>query len=171
MGMDSTAFKVVLLLHLLTVVVGFGSSMVYPALASRARKLEPKEAYAINHAALGLGLKLTSIPIYAAIVFGIALVILSDQNFKFSQTWISIAFLLVIIAVLLANFLQYPNLKAMDALQAKLAAGDITPGQDGKPKEVTELEERGSKAAMYGGVLHLMFLLLMIDMVWKPGLV
>ena len=171
MGMDSFTYKFVFLLHLTAVVVGFGSAFVYPMLSSRARKLEPKEAYAVNHAAYGIGRYLTSYPIYAAIVFGILLVVLSDQNFKFSQTWVSVAFVVVICAVLLNVFLHEPNLKAMDALQEKLANGTVTPGKDGKPKEVTELQERGSRAGMYGGVLHLFFLILMIDMIWKPGLI
>ena len=57
------------------------------------------------------------------------------------------------------------------ALSEKLA--NATPGAQGepggKPKEVAEIEERGSRASMYGGILHLFFLLLMIDMIWKPG--
>ena len=59
----------------------------------------------------------------------------------------------------------------MDELEEQLVVGSVKAGADGgPPKEVAELGERSSKAAMYGGVLHVIWLLLMIDMIWKPGL-
>jgi hypothetical protein len=170
MGYGSFTYQVVYLIHLACIVVGFGSSFVYPVLAVRSRKLAPREAYAVNHLALEVSPYLTSYPIYGAGAAGLLLIVLSDEVFTFSQTWISIAFLVYILAVLLAIFLHAPNLKAMDALQAKLVDAPAgTPGSEAPP-EVAELEERGQKAAMYGGILHLFWLILMIDMIWKPGL-
>jgi hypothetical protein len=158
MGYDSFVYNLVLLLHLLTAVVGFGSSFVWPALAARARKMEPAQGYALTNLSLQLGKPLTTYPIYASGAFGLVLVILSAADdfgpYAFDQTWISLAFLLFIAAALVAAFLHYPNLKKMDALQARLVSGEA---------------KRGKQAAMYGGILHLLFLLLMIDMVWKPG--
>src|SRR5687768_3518191 len=52
MGYGSFAFQVVYLIHLSCVIVGFGSSFVYPVLAVKARKLSIRDSYAINHAAL-----------------------------------------------------------------------------------------------------------------------
>ncbi|MBI2704653.1 MAG: hypothetical protein HYX32_05100 [Actinobacteria bacterium] len=169
----SFLYKLVFLLHLASVVVGFGSSFVYPVLGAKARGLgpsSPKESYAIAHAGLETSKIITTPMIYAAGAFGIVLVFLSEGAFKFSQAWISIAFLLFIAAALIAALLHLPNLKAMDALQAKLAAGTVTPNPaGGPPAEVAELAERGSKAGAYGGLLHVLWLLLMIDMIWKPG--
>jgi uncharacterized membrane protein len=162
-------YQLLLLLHLIAVVVGFGSSFVWPALAARARKLEPAQAYAMNSTALGLGKGLTTYPIYAAGLTGIVLVAVSEP-WGFDQTWISIAFLLFILGVCVSLFLHTPNLKAMNALQERLVSGGGTPTQGGPPAEVAELQERGKRAGMYGGLLHLIFLLLMIDMIWKPGL-
>jgi hypothetical protein len=88
----------------------------------------------------------------------------------FSQTWISIALLVYVLAVLVALFLHQPNLKALDALQAELVESAPEPGTGEVPPQVAEIEERGQRAAMYGGVLHLFWLVLMIDMFWKPGL-
>lgn len=170
MGIDSFAYKFVFFLHILLVIVGFGSSFVYGLLAVQARKLDPAERHAINHAGYAIKNYITEYPIYAAIVMGIGLIGVSDKVYTFSQTWISLAFVLAIIAILIVNFLVNPNVKAMDALEAKLVAGDVKPGADGgTPKEVAELDERGSKQGMYSGLLHLIFLLLLIDMIWKPG--
>jgi hypothetical protein len=170
MGAGSFAYKFVFMLHILCIVVGFGTSFLYPVLASKARALPPNEGYAVNHTAFSVSKYLTTYPIYAAGVFGLTLVILSDKAYTFSQTWVSVAFVLFFIAVLFAGFVHVPNLKAMDELSGKLARGEATPSKEGPPKEVLELQERGPRAGMYGGLLHLLFLLLVIDMIWKPGL-
>ena len=170
MGYGTFPYQVVYLIHLACIVVGFGSSFVYPMLAVRSRKLAPREAYAVNHAALEISPYLTSYPIYGAGAAGIVLIFLSDQVFSFSQTWISIALLVYVLALLLALVLHAPNLKAMDALQAKLVDAPAGESGSGPPPEVAELTERGQKAAMYGGILHLFWLILMIDMIWKPGI-
>ena len=173
MGYDSFVYNVVLLIHILAVVVGFGSSFVWPVLAARARGLDPAEGYLLTSTSLGLSKGLTTIPIWVAGGAGLLLVILAQTDdfvvIEFSETWISAAFALFIVAALVAAFLHTPNLRKMDELQAKLVAGDVTPNPNGPPAEVLELQERGKQAGMYGGILHLLFLLLLIDMIWKPG--
>jgi hypothetical protein len=58
----------------------------------------------------------------------------------------------------------------MDAVGARLAEGQLTESRaGGDPKEVVELKERESKAASFSGMMHVLWLLLMIDMIWKPG--
>ena len=167
----TTLYKIFFLLHLLTIIVGFGSSFVYPVLAAKTKDLDPKERFAVNHAAYSVSKYLTSYPLYAAGLFGVLLVPTSEEAWKFSQTWVSTAFLLYVLALLVAIFLHGPNLKAMDELGAKLAAGKVTPPKgEGPPKEVKEMDERASRAGMYGGMLHLFFFLLMLDMIFKPGL-
>lgn len=166
-------YNVVLLGHILAVVVGFGSSFVWPVLAARARGMAADQGYAVSHTAFELGKPLTTYPIWVAGGLGIVLVLMEQlQEFstiEFSQTWISIAFVLFFGAAAFSWFVHVPNLKKMDELQGRLVAGDVTPNPNGPPKEALELAERGKQAAMYGGVLHLLFLLLLIDMIWKPG--
>jgi hypothetical protein len=166
---NSFGYRFLYLLHILFVIVGFGSTFVYAALASRARKLSPVEGHAISHASLDVGKGLTTFPIYGAGLVGIILVLVGE-GWKFSQTWISIAFLLFIIGIAVSAFVHTPNLKAMDALQEQLIAGQAAaPATGGPPPEVAELQARGKRAGMTGGILHLIFLLLVIDMIWKPG--
>lgn len=174
MGIDSFVYKLFFLLHLAAIIIGFGSTFVFAMMGGKAKRLgptDPKGAYAISHASYEAGKVLASPFIYAAGAFGLILVVVSNNAWKFSQTWISAAFVLFILAAAIAIFLHNPNLKAMDELSAKLADGKVTPNPGGgPPAEVAELEERGGKAGMYGGILHLFWLLLMIDMIWKPGL-
>lgn len=175
MGYGGFVYNVLLLLHLLAAVVGFGSSFVWPVLAAKARGMSPAEGFALSSTAFSLGKPLTTYPIYATGAFGILMlgVAVADDTvsspYGFDQTWISAAFALFIIAVCVAQFLHYPNLKAMQGLQERLVSGEAQPTPNGPPAEVLELQERGKQAGMYGGILHLLFLLLMIDMVWKPG--
>ncbi|WP_334141299.1 DUF2269 family protein [Rhabdothermincola sp.] len=169
MGTGSFAYQLFFLLHLLAVIVGFGSSFVWPVLAAKARQQEPPVAYAMSNAGFQAAKVLTTPFIWAAGAFGVVLIVLSDEAWKFSDTWISIAFLLFFAAALFSLFVHVPNLRAMLALQEKLVSGQVTPGPGGPPAEVAELQARGKRAGMYTGILHLLFLLLMIDMIWKPG--
>jgi hypothetical protein len=54
----------------------------------------------------------------------------------------------------------------MLALQREMAAAG--PPQGGPPPQLAELQARGKKAAMFGGILHLLFVLILLDMVFKP---
>jgi hypothetical protein len=173
-------YQLVFLLHLGCVVIGFGSSFVYPLLSARTRAMwseDSKAAYAIDHAALQVSKVVTSPFIYAAAVFGLILAIMGSmdsatfyQGFKFSQGWISAAFVLFFAGLAVELGLHRPNLNAMDDLEEQLASGAVGAGADGgAPKQVAELEERRPRVAMYGGILHVLWLLLMIDMIWKPG--
>jgi hypothetical protein len=76
---------------------------------------------------------------------------------------------LAIVAVMV--FLVAPNARAIDELGAKLADGAVSAGPaGGPPPEAAELEERTKKAGAFTGVVHLLWVLIMIDMIWKPGL-
>lgn len=171
MQLASTGFDpfydLILFLHILTVVVGFGSAFVWPYLASQARAESPEISLFTSRISLAGANMLTTMFIYAAGATGLILVIIGD-SWEFSQTWISIAFLLYFAAIGVALGLHKPNLKAMLALQEELAQG--VPGKgNAPPPQAIELGERGKKAAMFGGILHLLFVLLLLDMVFKPG--
>jgi hypothetical protein len=172
-GYDSFWYNVFYLLHLTAVIVGFGSSFVWPALAAKARargQQEPAVSYAMSKSGFEVGSVLTTPFIWSAGAFGIILVVLSDELYTFSQAWISISFVLFFGAALFALFVHTPNLRAMLSLQERLATGQAKPpAGGGPPPEVAELQARGKRAGMYGGILHILFLLLMIDMIWKPG--
>ena len=59
----------------------------------------------------------------------------------------------------------------MNRVMAELNAGGPPPaGAAGAPPQVAELEERGKRAAMYGGILNVIAVVLVLLMVWKPGL-
>ena len=169
-GVDTAIYKVFFLLHILAVIVGFGSSFVWPVLGAQARNLGPGPAsLAISQTALKYSKVLTTGAIYLAALFGILLVVVSGETWKFSQTWVSAAFLLFIVGAVL-GYLLTANNKKMVGIQEKLVSGEITGGPGGPPPEVAQMADLGKRSAMFGGLAHLVFLLLLIDMIWKPGL-
>ncbi len=172
LGDDSFAYRLVFLLHLLAVIVGFGSSFVYPVMGREARVRKGVEALALTQGSLQSSRTLTAPPIYVAGLTGLLLVIMSDA-IGFDEPWISIAFVLFIVAAIMAGALHLPNLKRMEALIGQLAGGGAPspapPSQGGPPPQLAEIEQRAKRAGMYSGIMHLAFLALMIDMIWKPG--
>jgi hypothetical protein len=169
------SYDLFLFLHILAVVVGFGSTFVWPALASKARALPPEQGYAISHASLVTSKVLTRPVIWGVGITGIVLVYLwgdktDDVSGAFGEPWVSTAILLYVIGIAVSEVLHSPNLKAMDEIQERLVSGQTgAPAAGGPPPEVAELQARGKKAGMFGGILHLIFFVILILMVWKPG--
>src|SRR5690606_23485026 len=131
MNRGDFAHELFLFLHILCAIVGFGSTFVYPALASRARKLAPEQGYPISHTALEVS-KVVSRPficltgltgIVRVFIYGDTI---DDMGEAFGDTWVTIAFVLFIVGICVSEFLHSPNLKAMDALQADLVAGKVS---------------------------------------------
>lgn len=169
MGIGSFGYKLFFLLHITCAIIGFGSTFVWAAFGSRTRDAEPAVSLAINEMVLKLSHLLSTPFIYATAFFGLALVGMSDKLWTFSQTWVSIGLGLFIVGALLAGLVQAPTQKKMVTLQHELVnAGP--PAAPGRPPQVAELEAAGKKMAMVGGILHLLLLLILIDMIWKPGL-
>jgi len=108
--------------------------------------------------------------IWASGAFGLLLVVFGatadPAYWEFSETWISIAMTLYLVALGVSLGLHGPNLKRMLALQREMAAAG--PPQGGPPPQLAELQARGKKAGMFGGILHLLFVLILLDMVFKP---
>jgi hypothetical protein len=83
---------------------------------------------------------------------------------------VSLAFLLYFGVVGVLVFLYNPNARAIDELGTKLADGSVTVSKaGGPPAEVAEIAERSKKAAAFSGIVQLLWILLLLDMVWKPG--
>lgn len=144
---DSGIYNVLLLLHLVAVVVAFAPGFVWPVLTGglrRAGKSLGPEAHQVGAEST---LRVQGPALVLAGVFGIGLIGLSDSTWEFSQTWISIAFVLWFLAIAVVFGLLLPTYR-------KVAAGN------------TAAEER---VAMFHGMLHVVLVLMLIDMIWKPG--
>ena len=163
----SGGYRLLLLLHLIAVVVGYGSSFVWPLLGREAGKRRGQAAAVLSEVSVATARNLTSIPIIIAGGLGLLLAILGD---RMDEAWTGISLGVFVAGVVMALLVHQPNLRRMDELVHELAAGPSPGGgTGGPPPEALELETRAKAAARNGGVLHLIFLALMVLMIWQPG--
>jgi uncharacterized membrane protein len=170
MGVDSGIYKFTLVLHLITVVIGFGATFWASFYGMQAKARRGREGLAIAEASFDIVERMASWFIYAVPILGILLVLFSEDTWQFSEAWISLSFLIYIVAIGLVHGLHVPNLRRMNVLMAELAAGPPAGGAaGGPPAQAVELEQRGKRAAMIGGLLNAAWVLILVLMVFKPG--
>ena len=164
-------YRFLVFLHVLAVIVGFGSTFVYPLLGNEAKKHPGLEAKGISNANQLAGQRLTEPAIYAAGALGVVLVFVGP--FEWEDPWVGLSLVLYVAALFFSLFVHQPNLKRMDALVNELAAmgpppegATGGPPAGGPPPQVVEMEQRGKAAARNGGILHLAFVVILVLMVW-----
>ena len=186
--LDDTGYKIVLVLHILTVIVGIGAVTLNGLYGAQVKARMGPEGKAIFEA----NLKVSAIAeyfVYAIPVFGIALVFMSDDVIEFDQTWIWLSILIYIVAMGISHGVMFPTARKMQALMTELNAmgpppgaggpgaggpppGAVgpPPGAGGPPPQVAQLEAMGKKLGVGGTTLNLLTVVLVVLMVWKPGL-
>jgi uncharacterized membrane protein len=146
--MDSFGYKLFLLLHILTVIVAFAPGFVWPIVSVNLKKQGKPVGPAIGALAAGNTTKVHGPALVLAGFFGFGLIGMSDKVWEFSQSWISVAMLLWFIMLGVVFGMMLPAEK-------KAAAGDASADKI---------------ISMAGGILHLLLLVMLIVMIWKPGL-
>jgi len=147
-SVGSTPYKIVLLLHVFSVIVAFAPAFVWPIVNLQTRKTGEKVPSGVAGLVARNTMTIHGPALVLAGLFGIILVVMSDEVWEFSQTWVSLAFLVWfgLLGVVFGGI--FPAEK-------KAAAGD-------------EAAER--KVSMFGGIAHTLLLVMLILMIWKPGL-
>ncbi|MBV8297292.1 MAG: DUF2269 family protein [Acidimicrobiia bacterium] len=154
----STGYRIVLALHLLAVIVGFGSVLLNGVYASKARRRGGAEGAAIAEANAEISFGVSMWFVYAIIIFGFALVGMSSKAIKFSQTWVWLSVALYVVIIGLVHGVHRPNVRRLDELMRQGTAGDRE-----------EMERRERLAATIGGVLIVLVVVVVFLMVLKPG--
>ena len=176
-AIDGDAYKIVLTLHILTVVVGIGAVMLNGLYGAQAKARKGPEGLAIAQANFHVS-KVAEKVIYLIPLFGIGLVFMSDDVYKFDQTWIWLSIVLYIVALGISHGVVIPTAKRMQVLMGELnamgpppgaAAGGPPPGAGGPPPQVVEMEALGKKIGAGGMALNLLTVVLIALMVFKPG--
>lgn len=169
MGYDGDLYRIVLVLHIMAAIVGFGGIAFSGAVGAHAAARRDASGAAVGSANYKLLTGFAEWPVYAVPVLGIVLILMSDDVFKFSQTWISATFVVYVAFLGVLHGAHLPTVRRMNELLASLAAGSTAPG-GGPPPEATELDGLGRKAAVTGGCMNLLLVLAVVLMVFKPGL-
>ena len=107
-GINSGTYKFVLVLHILTAIVGFGGVFLNALYGQQAKARRGREGLAIAEANF-LVSNVAEFFIYGVLVFGILLVLLSDDVWTFSQFWIWASIVLYVIWVGLAHACSGPT--------------------------------------------------------------
>lgn len=164
----STVYRLLLFAHVLCAIVGFGSTFVYPLIGSHAKKVRGIGAAEISNASLHAGHVLTGPFIIGNGVFGIALALTGP--FEFSDRFVGISFGLYLLAIAFSYGVHQPNLKHMNRLANELASMGPPPAgaTGGPPPQAAEMEKRGKDAGRNGGILSLIFVVVLLLMIFKP---
>lgn len=163
MGVSSGIYNLVLLLHILTVVVAFGSFTANVAYVRLARERGGAEGVAIAEASAAVTKRVAQSTFYAVPVFGILLVVLSDGSIGFEEPWIGLAIALYVAAAVLLAAVVIPAQRRSNQLAAESLASPSSKAGTG------ETERLDKKLAASSGVFNLLFLAILALMIFKPG--
>ncbi len=142
-ALNSTGYKIVLLIHVLAVIVGFAPLWLTPVMirltaAGDKAAADGLEVSILRFSLPGIGL---------AGILGFGLAGMSEKVFKMSQTWLSIAAVLWVVLLALLFFVARPAIKAF---------------RDG------DAAARG-RIMMVTGISHLILVVTLYLMIFKPG--
>ena len=171
MNRGEFGYNVVLLLHILAAIVGFGTVFLNGMYGAQAKQRPGPGGVAIGEANLAVS-GVAEYLIYSVPITGIALVLMEDNLWSFSQLWIWLSIVLYVVALGISHGSQIPAAKRMNELAKELAAAGPPPAgtaPGGPPPQVIEIEALGKRLAAGGGVLNVLLVVMVILMVWKPG--
>jgi uncharacterized membrane protein len=142
-ALNSTGYKIVLLIHVLAVIVGFAPLWLTPLLvrltaAGDKAAAEGLEVSILRFSLPGIGL---------AGFLGFALAGMSDKAYKMSQSWLSIAAVLWVVLLALLFTVARPAIKAF---------------RDGDAAA-------RSRIMIATGISHIILLVTLYLMIFKPG--
>ena len=162
----SDAYKIVLVLHILCAIVGFGAVFLNGIYGAQAKARRGPEGLAISQANF-LVSEIGQYFIYAVFLLGIVLVLIGDNLFDFGQTWIWLAMLLFLSSLAVSHLMLRPRVKRMQALMEEVIAGP--PPAGGPPPQVAEMEQLGKQIGMIAPALQVALVVILFLMVFKPG--
>jgi Predicted integral membrane protein (DUF2269) len=162
----SGLYKTLLVLHILTAIVGLGAVMLNGIYAAQAQKRPGPGGRAVSEANFAVS-TIGEYFIYAIPIFGIALVLASDKQWKFSQTWIWLALLIYVTAMAISHAILIPGHKKINALLLEME--QVAPPAGGPPPQVAQVQAIGKRMAAAGATLNVFVVVFLVLMIWKPG--
>lgn len=158
MGVDGDLYNVVLVLHILAAIIGFGGMFIAGFYGNESRSLPGREGLAVAQTTLKVTGQIPTVAVVAVPILGILLILMSEDAIKFSALWITLSFLLYIVLMGLATGIQVPTIRKMVAMRA---------GADGASS--MQVQAMGKKVATVGAIVNVLWVLILILMVFKPG--
>lgn len=163
-GYASNLYRMVLLVHLLLSIAGFGGVLLNGVYAARAKQRPGPEGLAISEANYSVS-AIAEVLILLVPVSGLALVWASDGMWALSDLWVWLSIALYAVAFVISRAVLMPGHRRINQLLAELVR---TPSPSGPPPQVAEVERIGRTMGMAGGSLHLLLVVIVVLMIWKP---
>ena len=165
-GLNSGIFKVLLVLHILSAIVGLGAVMLNGLYAAQSQKRPGPEGRAVSEANEAVS-NIAEKVIYLVPVFGILLVLASDSAIKFSNTFVWLSLVLFIAALGVSHSVLVPGQRKINALLLEMEQGP--PPAGGAPPQLAQIQALGKRQAAAGASLNVVVAVILILMIWKPG--
>jgi uncharacterized membrane protein len=135
---------------------------VYAAQIEKRPGPEGRAVLEANMAVTSVGEKL----IYAVPVLGILLVLMSDEAWSFSDTWIGLSILLYVVGIGVSHAVLFPGAKKIRVLMLEMESNPTPAG--GPSPQLAEIQAIGKRQAAAGGFLDVLLIVLVALMVFKP---
>jgi uncharacterized membrane protein len=168
MGVDSNLYDVVLVLHLVLAFAGFGGVAFNAVYLARTRQLPPAQRWAAVTVNFQIS-QLAEYLIYAVAILGFALVSMSQQQWKFTQGWISVSLGLYIVLVGVFHGIVRPNQRDFNRYLEILANAPTLAVGSPVPVEVSLADKAERNVAAGWGAINLLVVAIVVLMVFKPG--
>lgn len=163
-GLDSRLYEWTLIVHIVLVIVGMGSSFVWPVIQARARRAGGAAPGVVAPIVVDLSKLFTTVPLTLAGLAGFALIGFSDDAWEMGQLWLDLSILLWLAGVGLGWLVMAPSQRKAVALGGALASGTAAD----PAATAAELERLQGRIKQVGGFLHLDTLVIVVLMVLKP---
>lgn len=161
MGIESVLYRIILLLHIATVIVGFGGVITHGAYNAASFRGPAGVAEAILTATRGVT-KMAHYAIYASLPLGIVLIAISDKTYGMGDPWVSASFVVWIALVGAAHGAVRP---AVATLSERAQALSTDTRLDSDP----EANAAAKKLMIGEAATQLLLAIALILMIWKPG--
>ena len=137
MGVGSSIYKFVLVLHILSAIVGFGGVILNGFYAQQAKARRGPAGLAVAQANFAVT-KIAQRFIYAVFVTGLLVVAMSDGFWDMGETWLSMAMFLYVVGLGISHGAMQPTVRKMLALMESMgvrapAGATVGGGSTGMP--------------------------------------
>ncbi len=169
--METTAviYRIILLGHIASAIVGFGALIAHGTFHARAVRSSSADAVPVLRAT-AQGARIGEYGLYAVLAFGIVLIALSDDVYRYSEPWISASFVVWILIIGLVHGLIRPaRAKLLELVVSSDGVGDQGTDGNGELAARTDAQPLMARLAAGEAGTQLLLAAALVLMIWKPG--
>ncbi len=165
MGTGSAIYRIVLLIHVVAAIVGFGALVANGMNNAKAFRSPVDAAGTLLRATQPVA-RIASYAIYALLALGIVLIAISDDAFSFGAAWVSASFVVWFGMVGVFHGMIRPTVAGLIG-----RADALTSGGGAKPVLDTDGQAGGlaRRLAIGEALIQLLLVIALYLMIWQPG--